>query len=455
MRRIAALLCAFLWLAGCKEEKPSLFAEKSRGGIEYLRVMIPSADQTVIRIAWPTDWAFRAQANQAVPFTGVDLILAGGAEGHPAGEVVETFADLRAEGSLWVNNNDHVMGMLTAPKQNFSDAVKIANAHLRAPLLAQDWFERMRDQDAADLAEAAARPFNKGLDAFYWSALGDTSLRQSLIHEASADIAAATREEVVQWHRDTFVRAPAKIVIAGDLTASEAGLAVDGLLAGLPDGKPVEPRQAEVHTSPKRILLHLPDAQTTNLLFVAPISALSGHLHDSEESILVDALGGGDTSVLFDAVRTNLRASYGFSAGTFQFSPGQRFLVLFGGVETAKATEVERVVRDAYSAFREAGPDGEIERRKEPFLAAARENTTDPSVQSWTVLWSEIAGLERGSALDIKSVFESVTADSLKARLHSSFPDMDDFIVIAVSPDVNALPGACVVTQPSEAVGCR
>jgi zinc protease len=292
MKRISALILAFVLLAGCKEEKPSLFAEKSPGGIEYLRVLIPAADDTVIRIAWPTDWAFRAEANQAVPFIGVDLILAGGAVGYPAGEVVEAFADLRAEGSLWVNNSEHVMGVLTAPKENFSAALKIANAHLRAPLLAQDWFERMRDQDAADMTEAAAKPLNKGLDTLYWSVLGDGSLRRMLTYETSEEIAAATRDEVVKWHRETFFRSPAKIVIAGDVTASEAGTAVDALLEGLPDGRGVEPRKAKVNTSPKRILLHLPDAQTTNLLFVAPISALATLLHDSEEVILLGALGG-------------------------------------------------------------------------------------------------------------------------------------------------------------------
>jgi len=455
MRRVLALIFAVVLLAGCNEEKPSLIAEKSPGGIEYLRVMIPSADDTVIRVAWPNDWAFRAQANQAVPFIGVDLILAGGAEGHPAGAVVETFADLRAEGSLWVNNNDHVMGVLTAPKENFSAAVKIANAHLRAPLLAQEWFERMRDQDAADMAEAAAKPFNKGLDTVYWAILGDRSLRRTLAHESSAEIAAATRDEVVQWHRDTFFRTPAKIVIAGDVTASEAGLAVDGIMEGLPDGKVVEPQQAEVNTTPKRILLHVPDAQTTNVLFVAPISALSSHLHDIEEFILLNALGGGNTSVLFDAVRTKLRATYGFSAGTFQLSSEQRLLVLYGDVETAKVSEVERVVREAYADFRKAGPQGDLQRRKEPFLATVRENEGDPSVRSNSVLFNEVAGLERDHALDITPVFESVTADSLKARLQSSFPQSDDFIVIAVSPDSNALPGACVVSKPSEVVGCR
>jgi zinc protease len=455
MRRISALIFVFVFLTGCKAEKPSLLVEKSPGGIEYLRVMIPSADDTVIRIAWPSDWAFRAEANQAVPFIGVDLILAGGAEGHPAGEVVETFADLRAEGSLWVNNNDHVMGVLTAPKENFSAAVKIANAHLRAPLLAQDWFERMRDQDAADMAEAAAKPFNKGLDALYWSALGDSSLRRMLAYETSDEIAAATRDEVVQWHRETFFRSPAKIVIVGDVTASEAGMAVDGILEGLPDGKVFEPQKAEVNTTPKRILLHLPDAQTTNLLFVAPISALSSHFHESEEFVLLNALGGDDTSVLFDAVRTKLRATYGFSAGTFQVSSDQRFLVLYGDVETAKVTEVERVVRDTYAAFRNAGPDGDLQRGKEPFLANVRENENDPSVRSMTVLLSEILGHERGSAFDMKPGFESVTADSLKARLQSSFPDADDFTVLAVSPDGEALLGACVVSKPAEAVGCR
>jgi zinc protease len=129
--------------------------------------------------------------------------------------------------------------------------------------------------------------------------------------------------------------------------------------------------------------------------------------------------------------------------------------VLYGDVETAKVTDVERVVREAYADFRKAGPQGDLQRRKEPYLVNVRENENDPSVRSLVVLSSELAGFERAPSMDIKSVFESISADSLKNRLQSAFPESDDFTVIVVSPDAKALPGACVVSKPAEAVGCR
>ncbi len=165
MKHFAATAFALILLAGCQEaEKAGATTETSPGGIEYTRLYIPKAEDVAIQIAWPSTWALRDDVNQAVPYIGTDLILAGGAKGFPPGEVVETFADLKAEGTMWVTA-DHLHGQLIAPKDNLDKAVEIAAAHLAKPTMDQGWFERIQQGFAANMAETTSQPANRGYDA--------------------------------------------------------------------------------------------------------------------------------------------------------------------------------------------------------------------------------------------------------------------------------------------------
>ena len=43
----------------------------------------------------------------------------------------------------------------------------------------------------------------------------------------------------------------------------------------------------------------------------------------------------------------------------------------------------------------------------------------------------------------------------MNARLRNDFPAPDGFVVIAVSPDADGLPGACVIKTPRESMDCQ
>ena len=51
-------------------------------------------------------------------------------------------------------------------------------------------------------------------------------------------------------------------------------------------------------------------------------------------------------------------------------------------------------------------------------------------------------------------VIRQITIDDVQMRLRSAFPKADDLIVIVASPDADALPGACVITQILQAAAC-
>lgn len=451
MKLILAVLALFSLAAG-PDARASGVMETSPGGTSYARLYMPDAEKVSIQVAWPANWAMRENENQAVPFIGADLILAGGAQGHPAGEVVETFADLKAEGRLSVTV-DYVFGSLTAPKEHLAEAVGIANAHLQKPALDEDWLARLRAGFAASMAEAAAIPATKGFNAIRWAVLGDSSVRRMLSMDPLDQITAVTRAETVRWHRETFFRNTAHIVIAGPLDAKEAGEAIDALLAGLPDGVAPAEARPQGNFAPRRILLHVPDAQASTLTFMGSLPPTrDGGVF--EDVILASALGSGDQSVLFEAIRTELRASYAFSAGIDAYSRNLRLLFMSGEVETAKLSEAEATVRKAYEDFLKTGPSGDIDERKAPFIANAEAIRKDSVAASFTGLIALLDKEDPGVTLKLESVLADVTAASTRARLSSAFPRPDSLVVLAVSPDRNALPGACVISEPSQAASC-
>jgi predicted Zn-dependent peptidase len=244
------------------------------------------------------------------------------------------------------------------------------------------------------------------------------------------------------------------VVISGEIDTEVAGKAVDALLSRLPDGvAAVAPATSADFTS-KRILLHVPEAQISTLVFIGPLPP-TREGSEFEDVLLATALGGDDKSVLFDAVRTGLRGSYGFGAGLDAYTRNLRVLVLSGEVETAKLAEAETIVSAAYSEFLTEPKIGDLTARKEPFKANGQQTATLPGAASFSALIAILDGQDANLALSLVSLLDQVTDATVQARAASAFPKAERLIVLAVSPDASALPGACVITSPAEAANCR
>ena len=87
----------------------------------------------------------------------------------------------------------------------------------------------------------------------------------------------------------------------------------------------------------------------------------------------------------------------------------RRILFMTGEVEADKLAAVERTVREAYS----------------------------------------------GRSLALEDAWNSSGDTAVMARLTDDLPRTDAFIVIAVSSDADALPGACVIRTPRKAPECE
>ncbi|MEP1535523.1 MAG: insulinase family protein [Paracoccaceae bacterium] len=454
MIRLLAALMFLFGLAACTEDGPAVSEETSPEGIKYTLMQIPDHEDVSIQVAWASDWGYREDANAAAPVIGTQLMLAGGADGHAPGEVGERFVDLGSAGNFYVSANDHVVGELTFERGTLDETVAIASAHLRTPTLDQTWFERIREGIDQDMAQARAQPAHAGFDVGRWSVFGAQPLRRALSLDDPAVFQSLTRDEVAGWHQETITRNPAAIVVAGGIDAKTAGTAIDTLLADLPDIEPPVAPDVEPDYSPKRILLHSPDAKVTTLSFIAPLpSTRLGN--ELEDLIAVHALGGDDQSALFNAVRTELRASYGFGAGIANYTREHRILFIAGEVETAKLGAAETTVRDVYASFRSSPINGDLGARKAP-LEASFSTLPDYVIDlARSELQSSLDGFAPGRSLGLVDELKAVSDQSISDRLQNGFPTAEDFIVIAVSPDADALPGACVITTTEQATACK
>jgi len=450
-----AILFTLFGLTVCTANAEMISEQISPGGISYDLISMPEEDQVVIRIAWATDWAFREGVNPAVPYVGAQLLLASGAEGYSAGEISEVFADLNADGQI-VASVDYVFGRLSFDKESAEEAITIANAHLRAPLLSENWLVRIKTGLKQQQSEANALPAQQGFAALRYAVIGDQPLLESLSLSRDAFFDDITRDDVVAWHGEIFTRNPFVIVIVGNLSAEEAGDTIDSLLAGLPQNMRIPQRDIALNYSPRRILLHLPDIETSRLTFIAPVPPTRAGSPADEfmDFIIAAALGGGDQSELFNAVRTKLRASYGFGAGLSAYSRDNRFLVLTGEIDTARLAEAERVVRDAYAAFLQNGPSGNLDEYKAPMVQNIVDIPESIEGISFSTLLSLLDYRTASAVTHLADDLDQVTEASILSRLDTVYPKEDAFVVLAISPDETALSGACIITAPREAQMC-
>jgi len=432
--------------------KYNLSEQVSPSGLPYTHINMPGNPRITIQVAWPTNWAYSSDRNSVVPRLGTRLIFAGGATGYPAGETLERINDIGTEGDLWPAA-DYVFGVLHYSPEHQEESLKIANAHIENPALDETWFQRVRDQYAGQMNEARAAPKQQGFQAFRWAALLDTPLRDALSIPDAGVIENVKLSEVREWSKTVFKRNGAIIAIAGDISAVAAGAAVDKLFKDLPEGEATAVGSSETYFSNKRILLHAPESPTSTLSFFGKLPPASEGSY-YQDRLIADGLSGGFDSGLNGAVRTELRAAYNFGAGVEEVSNEHQMIVFSGEVETAKIAEAEQAARKAYADFRANAEIKKLTDLKKPYETGLKKDLKDTGSVAYDAVISKIYGMDSSRALKLLEEIEVITEQSIKQRLNTAFPKVDELIVVVDSPDADALPDACVISTSEDALDC-
>ncbi|MEK9642885.1 MAG: hypothetical protein VW122_09975 [Paracoccaceae bacterium] len=100
--------------------------------------------------------------------------------------------------------------------------------------------------------------------------------------------------------------------MTGAISREDAGRLIDQLLRNLPKGEQMQSPAAKVDFSPGKLSSHAPEAEKTTLALIGALPPTSDGKGAQDFFALSYFSQAGDKP-LFEAKRTQLRASYGFS----------------------------------------------------------------------------------------------------------------------------------------------
>lgn len=455
MRRFLILATLAVWVAGCKEDasREVVLAETPDGRpFHFMPIYEDGVTDITITIAWPMSWAFSSDRNPAVPYVAAEAILSGGTDELASQDVLELLNDKNSRGQLYVRP-DHAIGEISFPKEHVDDVISIAGEMLTSPQFDQVWVDRIKQGLLANQTQLQAQTANQMWALARLAVLDETPLNEFLSLPDLAAIEDTSVDDLRRWHAETIVQNGVTISVTGAISQDDAGKAVDQLLAGLPEGQAQGAPNFNTNFAPKIILLHLPDAEKTTLglLGQLPPTAEGGDLTDL---LALNFFGRSGSGPLFNAVRTDLRASYGFQAGSTNYDRNTRIMFIAGEVETEKLAEAADLVRTTYESFRAAPDLTGLDDLRRGMAEGTAQNVLYVDVAARTMLELALDGRSPGDAPRLGELLENVTAQDIQDRLASVFPSGDNFIVIAASPDASALPGACVITKIEQVAQC-
>ncbi len=455
MRKISLCLALALTLISCTESADrAVVSAKTPAGrlFHFMPVDEEGIDKITITIAWPMHWAYEAKNNPAVPYVAADTILNGGTKALAPQEVLEFFNDKDARGRFYVRAN-HAFGELTFPEEYLEEIVSIASEMLSTPQFDEAWIERIKKGLSANTTQAQTKIARRMEAVARLAILGEGALDDFL---SLSDLDAIDKVEVDdlrRWHAETIVGSGLTIAVTGAISREDAAKAIDRLLFALPEGRDRSAPAVEADFSPKTILLHLPDAEKSILGFFGrlPPSAEGGYLTDL---LALRFFARPVDGPLFDAVRTVLRASYGFDAGYMNYGRAIRIMFISGEVESAKLGEATASILNRYEDFRTKPDLTDFAAMRRDFVGGSTRNVQYVDIAARRILQLALDGHETGDAPRLGELLNDIRLDIVIERLSRVFPSRDELIVVAVSPNADALPGACVITRIEMAARC-
>lgn len=443
------IVAAIVTFAGLQTASAKLDVSEhtSPQGRPFHFVALPDTSRTAISVSWKTGIAAGPDMHEATARLGISLMQSGGADGIPSDELGAELEDLDARFRLWVRPGA-IRSFIVAAPDDLRRTAEIANSVFAKPDLDERWLERekrnlirntqARGETSNGRAWMLAReilledhPYKR-----FWSITPADAVRGIEI------------DQIRDWHAASFGTAGMTITAAGSAEPESVGAAIDAMLNGLPETDNRQPLAFDgPDIKPGTIVLERPDAQKSLILAFGKLPPRTPEA-SAAQAVTISALGSGQQSRLFRTMRTELRASYGFGAGTTYFTPEHRLLRMGGEVDTALLPQALEALRETYEDFRRNGVSEDefpvvqnrLLRRFEPgnqrsagianWLLATR-------IFGWTVEDFE-TGETRVAALDQATVNDAVG---------NIYPPYDDLLTIVVTPDASAFEGACVIAD--------
>lgn len=458
MVRLLTALFALLLPAAVASATPDALSDVARhttpDGHAFWHVPMADAKRTAIAMRWRSGLPSGEGRHEATARLGIALMQSGGAGGLPSDELAAELEDLDSASRLWVRPGE-INGFLLVPGQHLTRAAEIANLVLARPDLSDRWLERekrdlirntqLRGETAVGRAWALARaimledhPFSR-----FWSAA------------PTEDVGAVDATAVADWHRNAFATVDMTITAAGPDAPEAVARAIDSALAGLPDAAESGPLAFDgPDVKPGTIVLHDPESPKSVIMAFGALPPAAAQ-DDVVLGTATAVLGLGKQSRLFTAIRSQLRAAYRFGAGIEALTREHRMLRMGGEVETALLPQALETMRDTYETFRRDGVgEAEFAAARDARRQRIEDRLEKPGGAASLLMRNRLSGQPVEDFERLAARLDDIDNDAVNATISTTYPRYEDLLTLIVTPDADAVEGACVITAIAEWRNC-
>ena len=426
----------------------------TENGHQFWYYPMPQASRTAVAVTWKQGVPVDKTTHPGTARLGIEVMLNGGAGDRDAAQIVADYQDLDSGSGLWVQPG-YVAGFIVAPDQHLSTAREIAHQVLTEPRFEQRWFNREQQKLIEGEREGDSNSWGMAWDVVREVLLTEHPYKNFWSLSPTDKLASITLNDITKWHKNSFSSKTAIVAIAGSASPEVAATELDQLFAGMPNTAARTPIEFRQPVAPaKTILLHNPDAPKTVLTIVGNFPA-HNECTNLPLQLAVGVLGYGKQSRLFKSVRAGLGASYGFGAGIFDFTRSYRMLEMSGEIETGQLSEALEEIEQAYEKFRQSGI-GRLE-----FPVATRilkresaKQFQNPVNMAFTVSEAVQNNFSTSYVASLSERIEQLNRKDTNEVISASFPEFSALTKVIVSPDRNAIAGACIIETIEQAASC-
>jgi predicted Zn-dependent peptidase len=333
------------------------------------------------------------------------------------------------------------------------EAASIAADILTRPSLDSNWFARIKSTQAASVRQNSVLQAQQAQQLIRNLAF-DNALGRSLVPLAE-EFDGLDADTIKDWHRLTFNQANLHVSAAGPLPVEQMTETVHTIFNALPHGEKVAlslggpPRLLS-----QSILIYTPGISKSYVSIAGRLPPL-GSRPEIEGFFGTLALGEGQSSRLNQVIRTELRATYGISAGISNLNAQSRLLLIEGEIEGSKLRQALPLLQKSYENLRLNGLTVDefmaIQQKIVAYLETVR---AQPDYVARAILQAELSGLSAVQGLNLLDEVKSITLQDVNRGIAASFPPFSETVKIVASPDDTAIEADCTVTVPDQYKRC-
>jgi zinc protease len=321
--------------------------------------------------------------------------------------------------------------------ENFDASVALLRDAMQSPRFEEADIERVRAQVLSGLAFDAKDPDEIASSTFATMAYGNHPYG-TVDSGTPESVAALTRDDLVQAHRNVLVRDRVLVGAVGDITPEQLGTLLDTLLDGLPESGPMMPPQVQPLIEGGITVVDFDTPQSVALFGQRGIAVDDD---DYFAAVLLNQILGGGSfeSRLMQEVREKRGLTYGVYSYLYSRDLANAYM---GSVSSAndRIAEAITVIRDQWALAAAEGVSAEELENAKTYLTGAYPLRFDGNATIAGILVGmQMIGLDTEYVNTRNARVERVTLDDVQ-RVAGTLMDPDalHFVVVGKPEGLSA-----------------